>query len=235
MTNLLQSHPSTDASQPIAQELDICIDDQDGVYLKVPTKLFLSNCNPTTSEPTHHELLLNTVAHNKTISQRIYDASNDEMRWITQRLCNEMTKDDFQSRIMGNRDNKATQSVWKTVLQQDEKNSTSGGEHIDWTSCLLEAVEEYRFDDTEEILECVDLFVVEGIFKTPTRRVSMTEPTSSFVWPSYIANRPLSGLSAATLKLKYLAKEHEDQSVPLAWGNTNTVRYLCALFVLLIQ
>ena len=204
--------------------MDISIDDQDGVYLKIPSRYFLTNSAPSKLSEQADELL--QIVHNKSISERIYDATNDEMRWIAQRLCNQMTKDELGSRIMAL---DSTQSVWQSVLQTDGDEPMRNGtrtysQPVDWRICLLEVVEEYVFSDSDEIFETVDLFVVESIFKTPNTNMSIRRngDLDSFFWPPSIAKRALSGLAMASMKLKYLAKKEIE--TPLAWGNTNAVR-----------
>ena len=242
--------------------IDISIDDQDGVYVKVPSRLFLlnsaanSSANASSANGTvnANKKILETIVHSKKISDRIKDESNNEMRWIAQRLCNQMVHDDFRNRIMSLDRGNATQSTFRALLQQDriksDNNTCNQKVHIpDWRMCVIEAVEENMFRDPDEILfETVDLFVLEAIFQHPPSKIGLEMHTStgnfsgtdpdmqmktaidakmmewkneSIRWPSQIADRPLSGLAAASAKLKYLAKEFGE--ISLGWGNTNAV------------
>ena len=248
--------------------IDISIDDQDGVYVKVPSHLFLLNSAANSSADASsangtanaNKKILDTIVHSKNISDRIKDESNNEMRWIAQRLCNQMVHDDFRNRIMSLDRGNATQSTFRALLQQDriksDNNTCDHKVHIpDWRMCVIEAVEENMFRDRDEIFETVDLFVLEAIFQNPPSKIGLEMHTStgngtdtgtgtdtdpdmqmktaidtkmemeskneSIRWPSHIADRPLSGLAAASAKLKYLAKEFGETS--LGWGNTNAV------------
>lgn len=208
--------------------VDISIDDQEGVYLKIPSHHFLTDSD---SDHSSRVELLQTVVHNKSISERIYDKQNNEQRWIAQRLCNEITADEFRNRIMTLDD--TTQSVWHSLLQTDGDEATQGSnEPVDWRIFLLEAVEGHVFDTKSERFETIDLFVVESIFKNPTENMTMllgitsSTPSTNGVsasidWPVSVVNQKLSGLNAASTKLDYLARRETHLSI--AWGNTNAV------------
>lgn len=211
--------PTNVTKEQLEPVRDISIDDQGGVYLKVPTELFFSNSEPQNLPQPLHEILQTSI-HQKSLSQRIYDEMNNEMRWITQRLCNQITENEFRSLVMTLGDD-TTKANWENLLKRD----SCGGQVTDWKACLLEAVEENVFVATEKAFDTVDLFVVEGIFKTTN--AGMPESTENFHydWPPFIANRTLSGLDAASSKLKFLAMNHADQSLHIAWGNTNSVSW----------
>mmetsp|Transcript_17063 Transcript_17063/g.25700 ORF Transcript_17063/g.25700 Transcript_17063/m.25700 type:complete len:628 (+) Transcript_17063:82-1965(+) len=147
--------------------IDISIDDQKGVYLKIPTKLFLhdspndllakhndkTNNISQSSSIDNHKDLLHTSVHNKTIADRICDASNDEMRLVVQRLCQGITAEEFREKAMNMLDDKtkSTQGSWQRLPTEEIKNITSSdqscqdsNEHEhDWRLVLIQAVEEH--------------------------------------------------------------------------------------------
>jgi hypothetical protein len=213
--------------------VDICIDNQEGVYLPIPIDLFLVNSIENKTLATKHNALIQYSIHNNTIQERIYDAANDEMRWITQRLCNQITQQEFINKIMTMDTNNATQATWKNVLQRDG-DADVDGESPDWKTYLLKIVDDNVLKEHDIHVDHVDLFVVESIFKQTPKNLPFASTNggadafakTNIDWPSHITNRPKSGLLAVSSKLKFLAMDEIHQSTSLAWGNTNAVSVL---------
>jgi hypothetical protein len=227
--------------------LDVAIDDQRGVYWKIPVELFCANGTIEESSMLYstHSNLLQYNLYNKTISQRINDPSNDEMRYITQRLSNKITRRDFEEKINALYINhNSIQSTWQKVLYRDllhgainQLEYESSGDLI---TCLVETVEEFIMYDSDASSDFpvshVDLYVTECIFKElpqedPLSLMNLELPNSNGhfdsvinkQWFDYVKGRNMSGLAAAVSKLGFLAESDEFQGMPLAWGNTNSV------------
>mmetsp|Transcript_30070 Transcript_30070/g.34954 ORF Transcript_30070/g.34954 Transcript_30070/m.34954 type:complete len:644 (-) Transcript_30070:180-2111(-) len=189
----------TDATQ------DITLDDQYGVYIQTPINLWFHNdkkTQPTTKTKTQTQSLLQTIVHNKTISDRIYDSSNDEMRIVIQRLHGVITKEEFEQNVLEL--SQVDLKVTTMKMKQMTKNKTSHCENdsidnlisLDWGQCLIHVVEEFhelhissKMEEKKEHEQCdnsfsssssstcaptqiAELFVVESIFKTPSAQLS---------------------------------------------------------------
>jgi hypothetical protein len=223
LSNLIAGVDTSATNATTGDTIDISIDNQEGVYLRTPIDLFLVNsaADHSTAASKHHDILQSRI-HNKSISERIYDAANDEMRWITQRLCNELTQTEFEDKIMAMDRINATQSVWNKIMQRDGDEDA-----VDWKQFLVKIVEDNIFVENDQRLEHVDLFVVECIFKQSKEKFPLASAeVENIVWPLHISNRPQSGLTAASNKLKFLAFDETYHSTSLAWGNTNAVSTL---------
>lgn len=219
---------------------DISIDDQDGVYLQIPTRLFLlldpKSNKPKSTSPDGR--LLNRTVHGKTIYERLYsDGNNDEMRAVLQRLAGRLGKAEFRETIMRQmncwNETKEGQSGNGAPSQEAEPLQTvgrhGGPNQIPPTlmaQYLIDAVEHYAETETltssghlrdanHPILGsdgCSDLFVLEAIFR------------SADVVEGGRSRRIPSGLNLALSKMERLACNPNalPLNAPLAWGNTNT-------------
>ena len=195
--------------------IDVTIDDQDGVYVPIDTKYFLvdqAKCNDM-------DFLRGRMLYNVSLEHRIYGSENDEMRKILQYLS---SPDKYQSNNNSNNQGEFLkflkehpnysdmQSKWE-FLQKQHSNAIP---HTNDTSTTWAEVFDRVLKEFVDIPlpDKVDLFVLDGIFKTapvPTR--DRTKNNS---------RRP-SGLNAAFSQLKRMAHTRPQSSV--AWGNTNTV------------
>ena len=210
---------------------DISIDDQDGVYLQIPTRLFLladPNSNRPKSTSTDGRLLNRTV-HGKTIYERLHsDGNNDEMRAVLQRLAGRLGKAEFRETIM------RQMNCWNETKEGQAEPFQTKGRHEGpnqipptlMAQYLIDAVEHYAETETltssghlrdanHPILGsdgCSDLFVLEAIF----RSADVNEGGRSRRMPS--------GLNLALSKMERLACNSNalPLNAPLAWGNTNT-------------
>ena len=233
-----QQHP-TAAGRTAGR--DISIDDQDGVYLQIPTRLFLvtdpKSNRPKTTSPDGR--LLNRTVHGKTIYERLYsDGNNDEMRAVLQRLTGRLGKTEFRETIM------RQMNCWNETQESRSREGgapppeagrfKSVGRHGGpnqipsalSSQYLIGAVEHYA--ETETLASsghlrdanhpvlgpdgCSDLFVLEGIFR------------STDVVEGGRSRRIPSGLNLALSKMERLACNPNalPPNAPLAWGNTNT-------------
>jgi len=263
-----------DGYNHVTKLIDVSIDDQEGVYLKVPSIAFLQTYNndgcATTSNtsssnrpikriktnedtnstsssssientPTQDQRKrLHQYIHNTTILDRINDSSNDEMRWILQRLSRQMTREEFKTRMEchlppdggGSIDSKLAmlQQQQRRQRQQDYIDDADG--HIEVEShtitqvadLLIEAVEKCLRDNSNDdgaqdvFLPEVDLFIKEGIW----RATSSSSTSTSSVNASY-STAGMGGLQAAKFILETAAMDATTLcSTAIAWGNTNT-------------
>eukprot|EP00550_Attheya_septentrionalis_P008989 CAMPEP_0198281682 /NCGR_PEP_ID=MMETSP1449-20131203/1592_1 /TAXON_ID=420275 /ORGANISM="Attheya septentrionalis, Strain CCMP2084" /LENGTH=519 /DNA_ID=CAMNT_0043977579 /DNA_START=306 /DNA_END=1868 /DNA_ORIENTATION=+ len=223
LSKLLSTAKRDESNHKPKTGFDITIDDQKLVYIKIPTRFMLRNACPLSSSNTmllspdnnndtpattemEDRKLLERRLIGKSISSRIYDPSNDEMRWVLQRLRGVLTAKEFQERI---------QNLYPIDTQQQEKQQAqklqdSQEEAKNGTLCeeLIHAVEgvvlQQQQQDDMPPLESVELFVVESIFRP----------------------RPVAGqstaLEAAVSNLKDAATNSNHSHLALAWGNTNT-------------
>lgn len=201
-----------------ASSRDITIDDQEGVYLKIPTGLFLADGGGRGAARAADVRLLNRKIHGKTVAQRLY-GSNYEMRAVLRRLAGRTGAEQFREEIFrqlgctaagsGPGDDGAVQSVRKNGSPITVPKNVVA-------ECLVAAVEKWMEEAAGKAGELdpptilgpdgqADLFVVEAIFN-PGQRGSRTVP---------------SGVNLAQSKLDRLARDRSTRSLPLAWGNTN--------------
>lgn len=223
--------------------IDITIDDQCGVYIKIPTELFLRH--DINMEADYGEIdisFLESMLHGKSIRERIYDDSNLEMRLITQRLSGKISREEFRSSIMaidGNNTSDSSHKAWQNLLRKDGQVEDSSETQC-WKTFLVNTVEEEL--EEEFSLSHVDLFVVERIFKPLSNQCSASsfvidgyEERSRVDLPNHLLNetRSQSGLNAVSSKLKHLAMDDSYEEHPLGWGNTNAKSgdYMTALEV----
>ena len=118
--------------------VDITIDDQQMVYISVPTNYFLHDPSDSPDATSEDKLSLHTEVLGKTIRERINDSSNDELRNVIRRMGEKLSAEEFDSLIRGN-----------------------GEQHDD----LISAVEDTIRANHVCLPENVDLFVVESIFR----------------------------------------------------------------------
>lgn len=237
-TNGTNQHHPTAAGRTAGR--DISIDDQDGVYLQIPTRLFFL-ADPKSNRPkltSPDGRLLNRTVHGKTIYERLYsDGNNDEMRAVLQRLAGRLGKAEFREIIMRQMNcwnvTKEAQSGDGAPSREVEPFQTvgrhGGPNQIPPTlmaQYLIDAVEHYAETETltssghlrdanHPILGsdgCSDLFVLEAIFR------------SADVVEGGRSRRIPSGLNLALSKMERLACNPSalPLNAPLAWGNTNT-------------
>ena len=227
-TSFLQKLHNTEASSlenPIIAKhhlhttpiCDITIDDQPGVYLPLPKELFLVNTHDPNSS--HQELLTRKI-HDKSIAERIYDASTDEQRYILQRLHNAITANEFAERILSIKVDAYTHNIWKQYMENSNCN------HSDYRHFLIHVVEKTLERHGPPCIDTVDLFIVESIFRNQDDGLfSFLSEQSNHkdrTIPPSMDDSSFSGLSAAVQNLKHVACHPNKMNVPLAWGNTNT-------------
>lgn len=211
--------------------VDITIDDQCGVYIKIPTELFLRhNINMEDDHGRIDTSFLESTLHGKSIRERIYDDSNLEMRLITQRLSGKISREEFRSSIMaidGNSTSDSSHVAWQNLLRKDGQVEESSETHC-WKTFLVNTVE--KEVEEEFSLSHVDLFVVERIFKPISNHCSASsfvidgyEERTRVELPKHLLNetKSQSGLNAVSSKLKHLAMDDSHGGQPLSWGNTN--------------
>jgi hypothetical protein len=196
---------STAAMQPIR---DITLDEQRGVYIKVPVELYLRDGPPINemdgADDDDDTYLLDRRIQGKTIRHRIYTgATNAEMRAVLQRFYNRISAQQLEQRILDIYRNHSLE-----LLQREPNNKKVNmtmdnvtEDHVMMQAAreLIDAVEDVH-KRVETRPQQVDLFVVESLFR-----------------PHPKTNR--TGTEAAQATLLRLANTRLQQ--PLAWGNTN--------------
>ena len=230
-TSFLRRLYNTEASIPETQSTvgnqhvhstpvcDISIDDQKGVYLPIPKELFLVDSSTTNS--LHQDLLARNI-HSKSIAERIYDTSNDEQRYILQRLHNVINADEFAQRIFSIEVDKTTEHKWNLLMGCNDENEN----YIDYRRSLIEVVEHTCQKHYPPCTDKVDLFIVESIFRNKDDGIlsflSEQSNHNDILGHESMYGPSLSGLSAAVQNLKHFACHPKKMNMPLAWGNTNT-------------
>lgn len=199
-------------SSPSILGADVTIDDQLGVYRKVPIELFL--CDPWNPniDLKPFESILHTQIFGKSLGQRIFSEENDEMRWVVQRITGQISAGDFKLKIQTlSQRQQDTRKRYYLLLSQDGKQDLDSEK--DWTEILIMAVELGVENPPSTGLKShttttADLFISEAIFKTYTVEGQNME----------------SAVNRAVLQLNLLASNPSllDPTACLAWGNTNT-------------
>ena len=190
--------------------IDITIDDQEGVYVPIHTKYFLMD----QATPNDTDYLRKRMLYNLSLEQRIYASDNDEMRKVLQYLSSpEKYHNNNQGGILQflteQPNYSEMQSKWDYLQkkqQQQDSNTIPPAKDDTWAEALDRVLNEFI---NIPLPETVDLFVLDGIFKTAPRDNIKSK-----------LRRP-SGLNAAFSQLKRVA--HTQPQSPIAWGNTNTV------------
>lgn len=199
---------------------DISIDDQTGVYLPLPKELFLADKCVNNS---FHQQILSRMIHDKSIEERINDSSNDEQRYILQRLHNIITANDFAERILSMEVDANTRRNWNQLMEYTGGNDDN---HRDHRYFLIEIVEKTLERHGPTCIDKVDLFIVESIFRNQDDGLLSflsEQPNHNHMRrPQSIDESSLSGLSTAIQNLQQFACHPNKMNIPLAWGNTNT-------------
>jgi len=186
--------------------VDITIDDQDLVYIPVPTSYFLQ-----------HSLLneypsLNQTIYGKTIRERIHDPSNNELVLVLLRLGGTLGAEEFAFRLQ--RQNSG-ETFDKRAVQVDL---------IDAIEHVLQLHATGEEDDDIPLPKAIDLFVAESIFRP--RPLELLQQMANERTTNH-TSASLEALSALDQAL-YLLKTHavnpdvHPSAACLSWGNTNT-------------
>ena len=172
--------------------VDITIDDQEMVYISVPTNYFLLDPSDSDSPPaiSNEHFSLHTEVLGKTIQERINDSSNDELRNVIRRMGGKLSAEEFDSLIRGN-----------------------GEQHEDFIS----AVEDTMRTNDVCLPENVDMFVVESIFRPRPLHLMRTMTGEVFNHSSSALDAALD-----LLKSYANDSHLHPTITPIAWGNTNT-------------
>lgn len=206
-------------SKESIQGVDVTIDDQLGVYEKVPLKLFF--CDPwnPNMDLKPFESVLNKSIYGKSLGQRIFSAENDEMRWVIQRLTGQISANDFklQIQILSQR-KQDTRKKYYLVLSYDGKEDLDSEK--DWTEVFTQVVEtliQSQGSLCARMSTTADVFITEAIFKTLQLENGHVQ----------------SALNRAITELHSLATDPSllYANACVSWGNTNSKPhdYLAAL------
>ena len=174
---------------------DITIDDQELVYISVPTSNFV---NDFTKKRGESSVLLNQTIFGKTIRERILDPSNTELRYVLMRLGRFVDKCDFGLSLRELYDDHTSKMVYCDLFE------------------AVESIIEPTLPNT------IDLFIVESIFRP--RPLELLKDTNTNNTESATSSEALSALDQARHLLKTHAIDRDIHPVtaPLSWGNTNT-------------
>ena len=205
--NIAESMSSDNSS---GAGVDIAIDDQDLVYIPVPTSYFLQ------SSPINEYPSLNQTIYGKTIRDRIHDPSNKELVLVLLRLGGTLGAEEFAFRLQGQN---SGDTFDKKPAQVDLIDAI---EHV----IQLHATGEEGDDNnvSAPIPKAIDLFVAESIFRP--RPLELLHQMANECTKKHTSTS-LEALSALDQAL-YLLKTHavnpdvHPSAACLSWGNTNT-------------
>ena len=176
--------------------LDICIDDQPGVYYPVATEYILpqplhdgqDETNPM-SRP--RQEFLSNIIYGRTVKDRINDIS--ELYAVLLRLSNQTTKDDFQNSIF---------LLAPTVVEVVE-----------------DIICEFESKQQPIVLpSTIDLFIIDAIFRRPP---PMTSPTSTTTTDDGCVTKDVAPPRSALERTEQWLYDTPGDT-PIAYGNTNT-------------
>lgn len=213
------SGKTTYLSKQTAEVVDISIDDQEGIYHKIPSQVFL---HPDAATMSNNSLLLKTL-YDKTILERIKCPTQMEMKIVLKFFsCSHEQKS-----ISVNSDTKAQALILENEFKNISKYYSSPRSTIphwklsypdDLLRDLVQAMISLKYPNSKNSLVSeqavhfqppkneVDLFVAEAIFNPPVaaleKAISLLHPPPQKLYPS-LQNQNFS-------------------HVPIAWGNTNT-------------
>jgi len=202
--------------------IDVSIDDQEGVYIKIPSYLFVTNEKYSKKiEGDSDQKLLQTMLHNKTVAERIYDDSNNEMRWVMKRLLNKITPEEFRVNII-NSTNIEEENLKLNLLIEKQEGQNS--QKYNLAEFLIDAVEDCVTDiKGENFTKYADLFVVEAIFRNDSSKSLQHEGKGNCVSLGKSSTElRMGGLKSAITKFNNLACNRTTKSSAIAWGNTNS-------------
>jgi hypothetical protein len=195
---------------------DVTIDDQELVYIAVPTRYFLQNSTSTPSLTGNEYPSPNLKLYGKTIHERIHDPSNYELVLVIMRLGGTLGAEEFASRLQGQNCGGASDHM------------ATRGELIDVIEHLIQQRSlEKEHDGPASLPIAIDLFVAESIFRPRPldlfQRMA-NESTTNQPNTTSVSSETLSALDQALHLLKTYAVNCEDHpsGACLSWGNTNT-------------
>ncbi|KAL3811759.1 hypothetical protein ACHAXA_008033 [Cyclostephanos tholiformis] len=207
---IVESIPDYDSS---VTGVDVTIDDQELVYVAVPTSYFLQNSTPSLTGKEH--LSLNQTLYGKTIHERIHDPSNAELALVVMRLGGTLGAEEFALRLQGQNGGDTPDKMAAT------------GELIDATEHVIQQRStEMEGDDLASLPNAIDLFVAESIFLPRPLELLQRMPNECTTNQrnSSAPSETLSALDQALHLLNTYAvnsKAHPSNAC-LSWGNTNT-------------
>jgi len=211
--------------------VDVAIDDQEGVYISIPSYLFLRHnddegiSSNEISDFLDNEVkggndgdkLLDKVLYNKTILERLDNQS--EMRWVIQRLLKKISSEDFRNVINSITNDDMNSKLNWLMGQEGGQNPNIKASLADF---LVETVEQViREKNEEDFTAFADLFVVEAIFRDVDASVitlSRQDVNDVTATKGDLSLRK-SGLKSAISKFNHLAC---NSTSSIAWGNCNT-------------
>ncbi|KAL3767472.1 hypothetical protein ACHAW5_006201 [Stephanodiscus triporus] len=193
--------------------VDVTIDDQELVYIPVPTSYFLQD---SSSSGTDHEYSSpnQPILYGKTIQDRIHDPSNDELVLVLMRLGGTIGAEEFALRLKG-RNNGDT---------FDEK--AAHGDLIDAMDHVIQLHSTGKEKNEDKVPaplpKAIDLFIVESIFNP--RPLELLQQTRTANLNTSESSEALSALDQALhlLKTHAVNPEIHPSAACLSWGNTNT-------------
>jgi len=205
--NIAESMSSDNSS---GAGVDIAIDDQDLVYIPVPTSYFLQ------SSPLNEHPSLNQTIYGKTIRDRIHDPSNKELVLVLLRLGGTLGSEEFAFRLQ---EQNSGDTFDKKAARVDLIDAI---EHV----IQLHATGEDDDDNkvSAPLPKAIDLFVAESIFRP--RPLELLHQMANECTKKNTSSS-LEALSALDQAL-YLLKTHavnpdvHPSAACLSWGNTNT-------------
>lgn len=219
-----------------ASVVDVCIDDQPGVYMKVPIDMWLLCAD----EKGQLNEFLSTERFGKTVCERIRECN--ELTLILQRWTGRIDGTEFSRRLTLHYQQKQREQQDRQQRQQRRHNndnaqvstSTSTNEEI-FTHCqaVITAVETFLVSSSSVISlplgssssesdhepppvpDTVDLFILEALFQPDPDCDQQSQNTNNGNDNGIVSN--MSAIDRAHAQLRSVPPH-----VPVAWGNTNS-------------
>ena len=193
--------------------VDIAIDDQDLVYIPVPTSYFLQN-SPLNEYSSLNSL--NQTIYGKTIRDRIRDPSNNELVLVLMRLGGTLGAEEFAFRLQGQNTSDTFDKKASLVDLIDAI------EHV----ILLHSTGEEDDDNkvSAPLPNAIDLFVAESIFRPRPLELMQQVANERTTNHNTLAPEALSALDQALhlLQTHAVNPDVHPSAACLSWGNTNT-------------
>jgi hypothetical protein len=187
--------------------VDVALDDEAGVYQKVPIELFYSDPWDSNKNLQSYESVLNTKNFGKSLGHRTFGEDNDEMRWVIQRASGHISTAEFRAK-MGILAQKQKETSKRHYLLLSHYGKEDLESEMDWIEILYRVVEETIIQSVGWKTHTADIFIADAIFKSHILQDQKVP----------------SAIERASIKLHSLASDPLllDPDASIGWGNTNT-------------
>jgi len=203
---------SADRDNSTTNILDICLDDQPNVYIKIPLGVFTMTPEELNATEEHRRLLHQSY-YGQTVLQRILAEDQQEMRGVLQRMQGKISRADLKKALLSYMRPSRNGKIRGSSSNERNNAFSSPNENAakQRIETLVDTLELFLEQASEGLPREVDLFIREAIFQKGPH-----------------AGGNVTAIERAAQKLKQTPKQKA-----VAWGNTNTKPsdYLVALQV----